>query len=200
MKHDKALLTLALLLATLSWPWVANAQAAHPTAARDLQLSVFGGLTGVFTGLAGGKNFSVTAGGDLALPAWRSIRPALEIRGTYPVDRGLVDSQKSVEGGLRVDFLLNHRTHPYADFLFGRGQMNYYQDQYFFNNEVYGLTTTYIDSAGLGFDYDLSDHLSLKVDAQAVRWGSAPTTSGTIYSTAGTLGVVYRFGFGGGRR
>jgi len=174
MKHDKALLTLALLLATLSWPWVANAQAAHPTAARDLQLSVFGGLTGVFTGLAGGKNFSVTAGGDLALPAWRSIRPALEIRGTYPVDRGLVDSQKSVEGGLRVDFLLNHRIHPYADFLFGRG--------------------------GLGFDYDLSDHLSLKVDAQAVRWGSAPTTSGTIYSTAGTLGVVYRFGFGGGRR
>jgi hypothetical protein len=98
-----------------------------------------------------------------------------------------------------VDFLLNHRIHPYGDFLFGRGQMNYYQDQYIDrnNHEVYSLTTTYIDCAGLGFDYDLSDHLALKVDAQAVRWGSAPTTTGRIYSSAGTLGLVYRFGFGG---
>jgi hypothetical protein len=196
MKHHNAVLTLALLLATLSWAWVSNAQSPHPTAARDLQLSVFGGATGVFTGLAGGKNFSITAGGDLALPPWRSVRPTLEVRGTYPADHGLVDSQKSVEGGLRVDFLLNHRIHPYGDFLFGRGQMNYYQDQYFFNNEVYSLTTTYIDSVGLGFDYDVSDNLSLKVDAQAVRWGSAPTTTGRIYSSNGTLGLVYRFGFG----
>jgi hypothetical protein len=200
MKHHKVVLTLALLLATMTRAHFVNAQSAHPTAARDLQLSAFGGVTGVYTGLSGGKNFSITAGVDLGLPAWHSIRPSFEVRGTYPTDRGLVDSQKSVEGGLRVDFLLNHRIHPYADFLFGRGQMNYYQDQYRFNNAVYSLTTTYIDAAGAGFDYDLSDHLALKVDAQGVRWGSAPTTSGTIYSTAGTLGVVYRFGFGGPRR
>jgi hypothetical protein len=195
MKQDKVLLTLALLLATLSWAWDSNAQSAHPTAARDLQLSAFGGVSGVFTGLSGGKNFSLTAGGDLALPPWRSVRPSLEIRGTYPADRGLVAAQKSVEGGLRVDFLANHRIHPYGDFLFGRGQMNY-RDGYIYGNEFYYLTTTYIDSAGLGFDYDVSDHLSLKVDAQVVRWGSAPTTSGRIYSSVGTLGIVYRFGFG----
>jgi hypothetical protein len=196
MKQDKVVLTLALLLAIWSWAWVADAQEAHPTAVRNLQLSAFGGVSGVFTGLSGGKNFSLTAGVDLALPPWRSVRPSLEVRGTYPADRGLVAAQKSVEGGLRVDFLLNHRIHPYGDFLFGRGQMNY-RDGYIYNNEFYYLTTTYIDSAGLGFDCDVSDHLSLKVDAQAVRWGSAPTTSGRIYSTVGTLGIVYRFGFGG---
>src|ERR1017187_9403400 len=100
MKHSKVVLTLALLLATLSWAYAAVAQEAHPTATRQLQLSAFGAVSGVFTGLEGGKNFAVTAGGDLGLPAWLGIRPTIEIRGRYPTDHGLVDSQKDILGGL----------------------------------------------------------------------------------------------------
>ena len=194
MKHNKYVLMLALLLATSSWAAAASAQDSHPTAVRPMQLSAFGGVSGVFTGLGGGKNFSITAGGDLALPPYRWVRPVIEIRGTYPTDRGLVDSQKSVLGGLRVDFLLGHKIHPYGDFLYGRGEIDYGYG-YPFNGEFYDLTTTYIDSPGAGFDYDFTDHLAIKVDGQYQRWASAPTPSGDIYTKVGTVGIAYRFGF-----
>lgn len=195
MKQSRSVLVLAALLATLSWPCIAPAQPANPTAVRPMQLSAFGGVSGVSTGLAGGKNFSITSGADLALPPWRGIRPALEVRGVYPTDRGLVDSQKSIAGGLKVETLLNHRIHPYGDFLFGRGEMNYYLGDYPFNGFDYYLSTTNIYSVGGGLDYDLTDQLSLKVDGQIQRWGAAPTNSGVVNPVLGTVGIVYRFGF-----
>jgi hypothetical protein len=199
MKYHNVVFALALLLATTFWAPAAQAQEANPTATRTLQLSAFGGFSGVFTGLDSGKNLSITAGGDLGLPSWRFLRPTIEVRGTYPVDDGQVDAQKDILGGLRVDVLLNHRIHPYADFLFGRGQMNYssgkYCSGYCFGGYVYTLTTTYIDDGGVGFDYDLNQHLAIKIDGQVQRWGSAPTSSGSIYATAGTIGLVYHFTF-----
>src|SRR6266702_763190 len=187
-------IVLALVLATLCRTSIADAQEALPTASRTLQLSAFGGVSGVFTGLSGGKNFSITAGGDLALPNYRAVRPVVEVRGTYPTDRGLVDSQKSILAGLRVDFLLGHHIHPYGDFLFGRGQIDY-RFGYLFRNQVYLRTTTNVLSPGAGFDYDLTNHWGIKVDGQFQHWGEAPSPSGAIYSKVGTVGVVYRFGF-----
>jgi hypothetical protein len=193
MKQNPVVLSLALLFASLSWSYVAWAQ--NPTAIQRMQLSAFGGVSGVFTGLAGGKNFSFTAGTDLALPPiHRVVRPTVEIRGTYPLDHGLVSSQKSILGGLRTDFLLGHRIHPYGDFLFGRGESNY-GTGYFFGNFEYVLTTNYVYSPGGGFDYDLGDHFGVKVDGQYQRWSSAPTPSGTIWSTMVTGALVYRFNF-----
>ncbi len=197
MKHHNFVLALALLLATGAG--IATGQNALPTASRTLQLSAFGAASGVFTGLSGGKNFAVTAGADLGLPPWRGIRPTIEIRGTYPTDRGLIDSQKSILAGVNLEFLLNHRFRPYGDFLFGRGEMNYQTnvatDGYIFRNNIYTLTTTYIDSPGAGFNYQFSDHLAIKVDGQYQRWASAPTPSGVVYSKAGSVGLVYYFTF-----
>jgi hypothetical protein len=192
-------LTISLLMATLYGTSPASAQT-YPTATRTLQLSAFGGVSGVYTGLAGGKNFAITAGAGLGLPPWHDIRPAIEVRGTYPTDRGDVDSQKSVLAGVDVEFLLSHRFRPYGDFLFGRGQMNYQTfqgaDGYRFNGYYYTLTTTYIDSPGAGFNYQISPHLAIKVDGQFERWaGPAPTTSGIVYSKVGTAGLVYYFTF-----
>ncbi len=197
MKQHKAGLSLALLysallLAALSWPCTAQAQ--NPTAIQRMQLSAFGGVSGVFTGLNGGKNFSLTTGVDLALPPLRFVRPTIEIRGTYPLDHGVIDSQKSILGGLRADFLLGRRIHPYADFLFGRGE-THYGTGYPFNNYEYILTTNYVYSPGVGLDYDLGSNFGVKVDGQYQRWSSAPTTSGIIYSKVGTVGLVYRFNF-----
>ena len=46
MKQDKAVLTLALLLAPFFLPGIAAAQSAKPTADQDIQLSVFGAASG----------------------------------------------------------------------------------------------------------------------------------------------------------
>ena len=198
MKRTRVVLPVALLLAALYWSSPVRAQ--NATAVQRLELSVFGGPSGVFTGLNDGKNLSVTGGIDLALSPIHGLRPTLEVRGTEPIDDGKVDSQKSILGGLRVNFLLNRRIHPYGDFLFGRGQMNY-DSGYYYNNFVYDLTTTYVYSPGAGFDYDLGEHFGIKVDGQYQRWSGAPTSSGTVYSKNGTVGLVYRFNFNGhGRR
>jgi len=202
MKQDKALLTLALLLAPFFLPSIATAQSAKPTADQDLQLSVFGAASADYTGLSGGRNLSVTAGIDLALAPWHGTRPTLELRGIYPMDKGTIVSQKDVLGGLRLDFLLGHRVHPYGDFLFGRGQMNYGSVGYIYplnpplgvQSFTYFVSTSYVNSPGAGFDYDLSNHFVIKIDGQYQQWGSAPTASGKLYSTLGSIGLVYRFG------
>ena len=80
MKQYRIVLTLASLLASISWTSVASAQEALPTAVRPMQLSAFGGVSPVFTGLSGGKNFSIAAGADLALPNYRVVRPVIEVR------------------------------------------------------------------------------------------------------------------------
>ncbi|HWB33266.1 MAG TPA: hypothetical protein VG714_08850 [Acidobacteriaceae bacterium] len=188
-------LSAALLFAASLPATTALSQQALPTATRTLQLSAFGAVAGVYTGLSGGKNFAVVAGVDLGLPPWRMMRPVIEVRGLYPTDHGVIDSQKSILAGLRTDFLLNHRLRPYGDFLLGRGQMNY-DGGYLFGNAIYLQTTTPVYSPGGGFDYDLSQHLSVKVDAQVQHWGFAPTPSGHIWSKVGTVGLVYRFTFG----
>jgi hypothetical protein len=172
----------------------ACSQQALPTATQPLQLSVFGGVGGVFTGLQDGKNFDVLAGADLGLPPVHSMRPEIEIRGVYPADHGLVDSQKSILGGLKLDFLLSHRLRPYGDVLFGRGEINY-NGGYQFGNQIYLLTTTNVYSFGGGFDYDLTNRLALRIDGQFQRWGYAPTPSGNIYSKVGSAAIVYRFNF-----
>lgn len=205
MKQDKAVLTLALLLAPFCLPNIATAQSAKPTADQNIQLSVFGAASGDYTGLSGGRNLSVTAGADLALAPWHGTRPTLELRGTYPMDKGKIVAQKDVLGGLRLDFLLGRRVHPYGDFLFGRGQMNYgstchtsngtvsgYED--IFNGSCYQVSASYIYSPGAGFDYDLSNHFVIKIDGQYQQWGTVPTASGKLHSTLGSIGLVYRFG------
>src|SRR5665213_1917633 len=115
---------LLLLLAACVPIKIVHAQAA-PTATRGLDLSAFAGVAGVYTGLAGGRNASIVAGADVAFSVWHGARPAVEVRGLFPIDSGSVSDQRSILVGPRVAFLPKRRFHPYGDFLFGRGQMNY---------------------------------------------------------------------------
>jgi hypothetical protein len=186
---------LALTASALILPPAAHAQQALPTATQALQLSVFGGFGGVYTGLSGGKNLDVLAGADLGLPPVHGIRPTIELRGAYPVDSGEVDSQKNILGGIKTEFLLRRRLRPYADVLFGRGEIDY-NGGYQFANQIYLLTTTNVYSFGGGVDYDLTEHFALRLDGQFQKWGYAPTASGNIYSKTGNAALVYRFNFG----
>jgi len=194
MKHDRILPALALLLATIFWPCVAAAQHSRPTATQDIQLSAFSGASGVYTGISGSRNLSVTAGLDLALSPWQGLRPVLEVRASSPLDHGSTVAQKDVLGGLRLDFLLGRRLHPYGDFLFGRGEMKYAAGGYNFNDYTYLASTTYVYSPGAGFDIDLSTHFAIKVDGQYQIW-DGPTVSGKVHPAIGTIALVYHIGW-----
>ncbi len=192
---------LTLLCFTLAASSLARAQAI-PAASRPLTLSAFGGLTGTYTGLGstgasigGGKNLGITAGADLGWKPFHRYYPSVEVRGTYPVDKGKVDSQENLLFGLRVArFYGNFR--PYGDFLYGRGKVTYASPGY----PNPSATLLYLDSVsnvfsfGGGLDYTLTDHFALKIDGQFQHYSVPVTTSGTIYSKPITIGVVYRFG------
>ena len=169
----------------------AAAQAA-PTATRTLQLSGFAGLTGVQTGLGGGRNLAISAGGDIGFRSVYSLRPSFEVRGTFPIVRGQIDSQRSVLAGLKLGKALG-RIFPYGDVLFGRGEITYSQP-----TPNPGFTFGYLRNAsnvlslGGGIDVTVTGPIDFKVDAQAQRYSTPVTESSHLLSKQLTIGFVYR--------
>ena len=188
----QAISVLFLLLASFS---IAGAQAI-PTATEPLQLSVFGAGTGTWTGLDSGRNVGVTAGLDVGWRPLFGVYPSLEVRGTYPIDAGHVDSEKNVLYGIRAERFYG-RFHPYANFLLGRDKI-IYQNGGFpdpTGSLLYIDTVSNVFSYGGGLDLTLTDQFALKVDAQYQRYGVPVTPSGHIDSVPVSVGIVYRFNF-----
>jgi len=163
-----------------------------PTATQQLELSAFAGGTGTFTRLEGGKNLGITAGADLTLLRFRLLRPSLEIRGNEPVDKGHISSQKSFLGGVRVEHDFG-RVKPYADFLIGRGEIDYGQGGFVAGDLDYISSTSTVYSPGVGVNYSAFGRFDLKADLQYQHWYAPVVASGVINPVAMTLGVVYRF-------
>ncbi len=193
MKQLKSQLNLILSAAFLLLAPTAHAQAV-PTAAQTFQLSVFGGGSGVFTDLKGGHNLSFTAGVDFGFLSLHGFHPAVEVRGTYPVHTGTIDSQKSVLGGIRVDRRYNV-ARPYVDFLVGRGELDYQNGGFTIGPLTYLSTSTTVYSPGAGVDLHISRHFSFKADYQYQNWSTPVVSSGKIHPSVITLGAVYRFDF-----
>ena len=172
------------------------------TASRAFEPSVFLGINGTYTGLDGTRNLGVTAGLDVGFHPFFGFLPALEVRGTYPLNSGAVVGEEDLLGGLRVQKRLR-KIRPYGDILFGRGQLNYQNGGYIVpaQNFEYIQSTSNVISAGVGFETDINEHFALLLDGQFQHWSvpftpnSNSTSSGSIYSKAGTVGVVYRFGW-----
>ncbi len=193
MKFTQALVMAATFAAICTFSDIASAQA-NPAGTQKLQLSAFAGLTGTFTDLAGGKNLAVTAGADLTFLALRLVRPSFELRGTYPIDAGHISSQKNFLLGPKVEYPIGH-FHPYADFLFGRGEIDYHSPGYIFGDTLYLSSNTFIYSPGVGLDYNLTHNLALKADVQFQHWDTPAVPSGVIHPTAITFGALYNFDF-----
>jgi hypothetical protein len=193
MTYIKLSAKLALFTAVSALTHIASAQAA-PAGTQRLQLSAFAAATGTFTGLAGGKNLAITAGADLTYLGFRQFLPSFEIRGTYPIDGGHISSQKNFLLGPKVEYPLG-KFHPYADFLFGRGQIDYHAPGFVFGDTLYISSNTWVYSPGVGLDYNVTHNIAIKVDAQFQHWDTPVTTSGTIHPTALSVGVVYNFDF-----
>src|SRR5260370_23644210 len=119
MTYTKLSVKLALFTAVSALTHTVSAQAA-PAGSQKLQFSAFVATTGTFTGLEGGKNLGITAGADLTFLGFRQFRPSFEARGTYPIDKGHISSQKYFTLSPKGEYSLR-KFHPYADFLFGPG-------------------------------------------------------------------------------
>lgn len=183
-----------LLLASLAFAGgLASASAqATATATQRITPSVFLGASGVYTGLGSGRNLSLTAGVDVAFRPASRIHPALEFQGTYALDKGHVDSLRSSLGGLKL-FTSFHRLQPYVNLLGGRGETTYANGGYQVPGTVifYTQSSSNVFSLGGGTDLLATHHLALKLDVQAQRYSNPVTTSGHLYSQAGTIGLVY---------
>jgi opacity protein-like surface antigen len=184
-----------LLFFSLAACSVAGAQA-DPTATQPLQISAFGALTGTYTGLSGGRNLGITAGLDVGWRSFYHLYPSLEVRGTYPIDGGHVDAQENVLFGLKLAKVYG-RFHPYGDFLIGRDKITYQNGGYPdpTGTLLYIDTVSNVFSYGGGLDYDLTDQLALKADAQFQQYGTPVSPTGHIFSKPLSLGIVYRFDF-----
>jgi Outer membrane protein beta-barrel domain len=193
MAYTRSWVRLALFTAVSALTHTALPQAT-PAGTQKLQLSAFAGATGTFTGFEGGKNLGITAGADITYLGFRLFRPSFEARGTYPIDEGHISSQKNFLLGPKVEYPLG-KLHPYADFLIGRGQIDYHSPGFIFGNTLYISTNTTVYSPGVGVDYNVSHSLALKADAQFQHWDTPVVASGTIHPVALTLGVVYNFDF-----
>jgi hypothetical protein len=195
MKHFQTLAKLAFFTVIASLAHTGHAQSV-PTGSQQLELSAFGAATGTFTDIEGGKNLGITAGVDLTYLPLRLFRPSIEIRGTYPIHKGTIDSQKNFLAGVKVEHPFGP-LHPYVDFLAGRGEIDYPNGGFLTQFTRFISTTSTIYSPGVGLDYNLSPGLAFKADMQYQHWDT-PTpvvASGTIHPVALSLGVTYRFNF-----
>lgn len=176
-----------------------HAQAAQATANKPVEISTFGGLTAIATGLAGGKNLGITAGVNVGVRSFSGFRPFLEGRGTYPVVDGDVDHQKNAVGGVRVERMLRPGLRVYGDLLLGRGEIKYGNGGYPTpgGQELVVKSISNVYSPGLGAEYAFTDQLSGLIDVQFQRYGTPATPSGAIWAIPMMLGARYSFNFNG---
>ena len=193
MKNIQTFARFAVGIAIIFLGGIGHAQVAS-TASQQLGLSAFAGGTGTFTGLEGGKNLDITAGADLTFLGFRLLRPSFEVRGSYPIDKGTISSQKSFLLGPKVEHRFG-RLHPYVDFLIGRGEIDYGFGGFGVGNVLYISSTSTIYSPGGGVDYNFIHQIDLKADVQYQHWDTPVVASGVIHPVAVTLGAVYRFDF-----
>src|SRR5271168_342252 len=166
MKFKHVFVRLAVFSAICALAHRAYAQA-EPAGTQKLQLSAFVAGTGTFTDLEGGKNLGITAGADLTFLAFRQFRPSFEIRGTYPIDQGHISSQKNFLLGPKVEYPVG-QFHPYADFLIGRGQIDYLNGGFIYGNFNYISTNTVVYSPGVGLDYYVTHNLAIRSEERRV--------------------------------
>lgn len=194
MNFSKLSVVIVFLLLSGSFSVVRGQSA--PDAERPLTLSAFGAATGVETGLSSGRNISLTGGVDLGVNRFRRFTPSIEVRGTYPFDKGSVDSLRSLLGGIRIARSY-HAWDPYADVLYGRTQLSYSAPGYLnpAGDFLYTKSPSNLLSIGGGVDRRITAHFAIKADVQWQRY-STPVHPGGVNAADYSLGVVYRFLFG----
>jgi hypothetical protein len=193
MSDTRSILKRATITAISLLPLSSLAQSL-PTATQKLQLSTFLAATRTSTDFQSGENLDVTSGTDLTLLALRQIDAAVEVRGSFPVQRGSVSSQKSFLLGPKIEYPMR-KFRPYIDFLVGRGRITYLNGGYIFGDVKYIRSDSLVLSPGMGLDLYLTHRTALKVDFQYQSWETPAVGSGRITPGSATVGATYNFDF-----
>jgi opacity protein-like surface antigen len=175
----------------LCLPATCRAQATS-TASRSLDLAAFGGYTGARPDYGPYHDQGMGFGIDVTRYFHLPIVPSLEGRGNFL--SGTAVSQKTFLVGLRAEYPLGHRLHPYANFLVGAGTMHFK----FIPGYTSDNSTVY--SYGGGIDVDIVHNIQLKVDGQYQSWnlgksGGNPNGPFTLTPEVLLFGVEYHIPF-----
>ncbi|MGD0442570.1 MAG: hypothetical protein ABSA39_01415 [Edaphobacter sp.] len=188
LKSTLGLLTINTVIAVSSF-----AQSV-PAATQQLQISMFGTATPVLTGFQTSANLDVGVGADIIFVGLQRVKAGIEIRGSYPLADGDLTRQKSFVTGPVIQYPLG-RLCPYADILFGRGAIDYLDGGYVSGGLDYIKSSTFVYSPGIGVDYGITHHMSIKADFQYQHWNVPVVLSGVIHTTMVSLGARYMFDF-----
>jgi opacity protein-like surface antigen len=98
--------------------------------------------------------------------------------------------------GLQVATQLR-RFHPYANILFGRGEITYLNGGYQVPGKFVFYTASHdnVLSPGGGIDFSVSSAWSMKLDYQHQRYATPVVPSGYLNANAFMVGLEYRFVF-----
>ena len=169
-----------------------------PTATRGAEITAFGGYSPSTTVDFGPSTRSgFLAGADYTLLPPLHFDPSVEARFTEAHATGISEHTFLIGPRVQKD-LLNGRLHPYADFLFGRGTIDYHPVLHAGEPSDSGRALSY----GGGIDFSVTRHFSLKMDFQQQSWnlgtnayfkpqGGDYTLTPRMY----TFGLTYHFTF-----
>jgi len=164
---------------------------ATATAARAYRVSAFGGVAIVKPDYGQDTDFGATIGADITRH-FRLLEPSLEVRYTYSSGNNV--NENTLMGGLKVEKAFG-RLHPYADALFGIGNITFNHPTIFASGP-YAKDNGPAFALGGGVDFDISRSFALKADAQYQSW-KLGTEQSRLTPLALTVGVVYRIPFRG---
>ena len=182
---------IALLLLPLSLD--AYGQAVESGYERQLPFAVGGGVAGFETGLDPGRLYGPTIWGEYTPNMLPSYLAGLGVEVQYrdvSFDRTALDptnlSEWTLTGGLIYHWRHFRNFRPYGKFLIGTGSADFYSGTPSYTHDTF---TPY--SEGIGFDYRVWHHVSMRADYEYQSW---PRFLGfTRHPQGFTLGAMYSF-------
>lgn len=157
------------------------------TAVQTMRLQVYGvgsytrPQIGPYTSAGG---FGVGGALGFRISHLPRIEPSLDVRYTYSTNNDNTQTFKG--GGLRVTYNAA-RFHPYGDFMYGVGNINFKRP-----GSTYTHDDSYVPMFGGGVDIDVTRTFALRADFQRQRW-QLGANSLPFYPTQASLGLRYQF-------
>ena len=158
---------------------------ATPTATAPLDASVFAGYSLTRPDWGNNTNQGVSFGFDLSHGFKFPIVPSLEARAN--LSNGPIVNERVYLFGVRGEYRLRGRFHPYGDLLIGPGNIHY---NVFSGYPGYIGDNSVVKTMGGGVNFDVCSHFQIKIDAQYQFWnfGSNYTLTPITYM----FGINYR--------
>jgi hypothetical protein len=171
---------------------------AMATASKGAEISGFGAFMGGDPDFGGRSYKGMAAGVDYTFFPRSRFAPSVEARGTELLADDI--TEKAVMIGPRVQMDFRRRFHPYADFLYGGGEVLFHPYLYY-SGLGYTGDRSRVYSYGGGINIDVARHVGVKFDVQGQNWNfgksllAGPDGEFTLTPLVISAGVTYTIPF-----